>query len=179
MNGAVLLRRATAGDEPRLARLGPAPIREAFGGEFPAAEVDARMAMIYSRSQLRADLADPRQAWFLALASGRAVGFLALREGRAPGCVAGPRPVEIARVYVRAAWHGRGPAFALMDAGLVEAEARGAGVLWLQAWERNPKALAFYRAHGFRRVGEVPVKFGGRFLPHLVLVKSLAPAARP
>ena len=35
----------------------------------------------------------------------------------------------------------------------VPARARGARELWLGVWERNARAQAFYRKHGFRKVG--------------------------
>ena len=168
------IRRARPADADHLAVLGPATFRETFGNEFPSPAIDARMAVIYAPDRLRMDLADPAQAWFMALAGEEPIGFLALGCGSAPDCVAGSRPMELSRLYLRVDWHGRGPAFALMQAGLDEAAARGVGTLWLQAWERNPKALAFYRAHGFRRAGDVPVSFAGQELPHVVLVRSLS-----
>lgn len=174
MSSAFDLRRARPADAETLAWLGPDTFKEAFGDEFPAAVIAARMNAVYEPGRLAKDLADAAQAWFLAEAGGTAIGFLALQEGPGPAPVAGERPMELARVYVRAAWHGRGPAFALMDAGIAEAGQRGADVLWLQAWERNAKALAFYRAHGFLRAGTVAVTFAGRSLPHLVLTRRLS-----
>lgn len=167
------IRRALPTDAGNLAVLGPATFRETFGNEFPRSAIDARMAVIYAPDRLRTDLADSDQTWFVALAGEEIIGFLALGSESAPDCVAGPRPMELSRLYLRGEWHGRGPAFALMEAGLAEAAARGAGTLWLQAWERNSKALAFYRAHGFRRSGEVCVSFAGQELPHVVMVRSL------
>jgi ribosomal protein S18 acetylase RimI-like enzyme len=40
-----------------------------------------------------------------------------------------------------------------MHAGLDAARARGARTVWLGVWERNARAMAFYRKHGFARVG--------------------------
>ena len=53
------------------------------------------------------------------------------------------------------AWHGRGVAPILMDAAVSEAAggARGCTAIWLGVWERNPRAQAFYRKHGFVPVG--------------------------
>lgn len=176
MSGSVYtIRRARPADADVLSKLGPTTFRETFGNEFPAAAIDARMALVYAPERLRLDLGDPWQAWFLAQAGESTIGFLALGGGTAPDCVSGPGPLELSRLYLRADWHGRGPAFALMETGLEEAAARGAGTLWLQAWERNAKALAFYRAHGFRQVGNVPVPFASRELPHAVLVRPVLP----
>jgi ribosomal protein S18 acetylase RimI-like enzyme len=171
------IRRAAPADAPVLAWLGPALFRETFGAEFPPEVIAERMASTYARGRLEVELADPDQAWFLALAGQDPVGFLALREGPAPGFAPDPRAFEISRLYVLAAWHGRGPGFTLMEAGLGEAAERSAGTVWLQAWERNAKALAFYRAHGFRRIGEITVDLAGIVLPHLLLARTM-PAAR-
>ncbi|MBI4913435.1 MAG: GNAT family N-acetyltransferase [Acidobacteria bacterium] len=167
------IRPAGPGDERILAKLGPETFQEAFGDAFPRSFIQERMALAYAPDRLALDLADLRQAWFLAESGAEAVGFLSLAEGTPPGCVVEPGPLELSRLYVRGAWQGRGPAFALMEAGLGEARRRRAGSLWLQAWERNPRALAFYRAHGFREAGRVIVRFGGEELPHLVLVRRL------
>jgi GNAT superfamily N-acetyltransferase len=160
-------------DAAALTVLGPETFRAAFGMAFPPAFIDERMGVIYGFGRLREDLADPSQAWFLAEAAGEGVGFLALAGGPAPGCVGEAAPIELSRLYVRDAWQGHGPAFALMDAGIEEALARRARTLWLQAWEQNPKALAFYRAHGFHEAGRTIVAFGGAHLPHLVLTRPL------
>jgi diamine N-acetyltransferase len=40
-----------------------------------------------------------------------------------------------------------------MDAVVGEARTRGAQTLWLGVWERNARAIAFYRKRGFQDVG--------------------------
>jgi ribosomal protein S18 acetylase RimI-like enzyme len=169
------IRRAVSSDAKALAALGPATFIEAFGDEFPADAIQARMAAVYSRPRLQRDLTDPAYAWFMALEQENALGFLVLHWAPVPDCVAGPRPLELARVYVRKAWPGRGPAFALMEAGLNAARNMGAETLWLQAWEHNPRALAFYQAHGFRRAGAIEVSLGGKTIAHLILVRPMVP----
>jgi ribosomal protein S18 acetylase RimI-like enzyme len=43
---------------------------------------------------------------------------------------------------------------------LGRAKAAGAATLWLGVWERNPRALAFYRKWGFDVVGEHTFNLG-------------------
>ena len=69
--------------------------------------------------------------------------------------------MELKRLYVVRAWQGQGVAQALMDAALDAARARDAQTLWLGVWERNPRAVAFYRKYGFTRVGEHAFVLGG------------------
>jgi ribosomal protein S18 acetylase RimI-like enzyme len=42
---------------------------------------------------------------------------------------------------------------ALMAGVIQRARRRGATSLWLGVWERNARAQAFYRRHGFGKVG--------------------------
>jgi ribosomal protein S18 acetylase RimI-like enzyme len=55
---------------------------------------------------------------------------------------------------VHADAHGRGVAQALMEHVLGRAAPLDADVAWLGVWERNPRAIAFYRKQGFEAVGE-------------------------
>jgi ribosomal protein S18 acetylase RimI-like enzyme len=68
--------------------------------------------------------------------------------------ISGERPVEIQRFYVDASHHGAGLAHHLMAQVVARAEAAASTVLWLGVWERNPRAMAFYRKWGFDVVAE-------------------------
>ena len=40
-----------------------------------------------------------------------------------------------------------------MNASIREAKQRGYDSLWLGVWEKNPRAIEFYKKWGFREVG--------------------------
>ena len=62
-------------------------------------------------------------------------------------------PIELARFYLDATFHGHGFAQQLMAAALDEARRRSAGTVWLGVWEKNLRTTAFYRKAGFIDVG--------------------------
>jgi ribosomal protein S18 acetylase RimI-like enzyme len=64
------------------------------------------------------------------------------------------------RFYFDQAWVGRGLAQPLMAAVKAAAIRRGAAFLWLTVWERNPRAIAFYRKSGFGVVGSTTFEVG-------------------
>ncbi len=76
--------------------------------------------------------------------AGTVVGFAACKVSGA-----GPEAPEreLASMYVRRAFHGSGIADRLFDVAVGD----GPCVLWVA--ERNPRAIAFYRKHGFRLDG--------------------------
>ena len=167
------IRPATSHDVDSLAELGPRTFQEAFGALLPSEVIAERMAVAYEPLRLTKDLADPNQAWFVAEVEEGLVGFISLRAGQAPDCVITPLPMELQRLYVAQPWHGRGPGLALLSAGQKEARGRQHQSLWLQAWEANPRALAFYLKQGFVTVGTQVVVLAGRELLHLVMTKTL------
>lgn len=81
------------------------------------------------------------------------VGYAQVHDVEAPECVTGRAPLELARFYLDRAWQGTGLAARLMGAVLRVAGERSARTIWLGVWERNPRAIAFYRKQGFADVG--------------------------
>jgi ribosomal protein S18 acetylase RimI-like enzyme len=86
-------------------------------------------------------------------AGARLVAYVQLRLDAASPAIPGERPIEVQRFYVDASHHGTGLAHRLMAHALARAEALGAAMVWLGVWERNQRALAFYRKWGFDVVG--------------------------
>jgi ribosomal protein S18 acetylase RimI-like enzyme len=155
----IRIRGAAAADAPRLSRLGATTFRETFEGENTPEDMARYLAEAFTPERQAAEIADPAGVVLLAECgepSGGAelVGYAHLVSGPAPAAVRGAAPVELKRLYVARAWHGRGVAQALMDAALAAAGGRGAGTLWLGVWEHNARAVAFYAKYGFTRVGE-------------------------
>lgn len=56
-------------------------------------------------------------------------------------------------LYVDPSWQRRGVGTALNRAALDEIASRGAALAWLDVLGTNAKALAFYRALGWREIG--------------------------
>ena len=75
------------------------------------------------------------------------------RWGKPPSCVVAEAPGEIQRLYVARDCHGKGIAHDLMNACVDEMKTHRSDVVWLGVWERNPRAIAFYKKFGFLEVG--------------------------
>lgn len=174
------VRRATIADVARLSDLAAATFRETFEGENTPEDMARYLAEAFTPDRQAAEITDPAGTVLLAERRGKSgnselVGYVHLVAGRAPAAVRGPAPLELKRLYVARAWHGRGVAQALMDAALDAARARGAETLWLGVWERNPRAVAFYAKYGFARVGEHAFVLGADEQTDWVLARPLSP----
>ena len=147
------IRSATHDDVPSLTIFGARIFRETFGPYNRPEDLAAYLDDAYSEDRQRSELDDPARSTLIADSASGIVGFAQLRAAYTPDCVSGPAPIELLRFYVDPQWHGRGLAPVLMDAVLAQAQARHARTLWLGVWERNPRAIAFYRKRGFQDVG--------------------------
>jgi ribosomal protein S18 acetylase RimI-like enzyme len=148
----VTIRRATPADAAALAALALETFVDAFGADNRPEDIGAYTSAEFGEAQQRRELSDPNIVTLLV----DGVAYAQLR--RTPDSPHGE--VELARFYVHRGHHGRGVAQALMDSVIDHARNLGATRLWLGVWERNARAIAFYRKCGFVQCGTQPFLLG-------------------
>jgi len=171
------IRTADARDHDLLARLGARTFRETFASDNTPEDMSDYLAKAFGPDRQAAELADPGTTFLIAESTGETVGYARLKLGPAPDCIQGLHPVEIARLYSAAAWIGRGVGAALMRACLERAGRLMCDVVWLDVWEKNPRAIAFYRRWGFVEVGTQDFVLGTDVQHDLLMQKRVDPEA--
>ena len=173
MTVGLVIRGAEPSEAAVLADLMSRTFRDAFGADNRPEDLARYLAASYGEAIQAAELRDPRITTLLALLHGVPVGYAQVRRGSyLPACVTSPEPVELWRFYLEQAWIGRGLARPLMEAVESVASARGR-TLWLGVWERNARAIRFYRKVGFVEVGSHVFHVGGDPQTDLIMVRSL------
>ena len=61
--------------------------------------------------------------------------------------------LEIERIYVSKEFQGEGLGRCLMEKAISTAIRRKKKYVWLGVWEKNEKALRFYKRNGFYQIG--------------------------
>jgi ribosomal protein S18 acetylase RimI-like enzyme len=182
---AVTLRTATPADAAPLAAFAAAAFHDTYGPTSRAADVAAYVDAHFAPALQHAELADPATTTWLAEHAGAVIGYAQLR--RRPGWPDAARwdhappaapHVELARLYVDRAWHGRGLGARLLAAVAAAAADAGAATLWLCAWQGNARAVAFYRRLGFVPVGTATFAMGDEVQHDWVMARPLAAAGR-
>jgi ribosomal protein S18 acetylase RimI-like enzyme len=173
-SGPLTFRLAGPDDAAAVGGFGERSFRETFGPENRPEDMDAYCASTYALERQRAELASADRVTILAEVEGALAGYAQLREGPAPDCVTGPDRIELLRFYVDRRYHGQGIAAALMGQVLEHARRRGRRTIFLAVWERNPRAIAFYRKQGFREVGSQPFQLGQDVQTDVVMERALA-----
>ncbi|MBI5595060.1 MAG: GNAT family N-acetyltransferase [Elusimicrobia bacterium] len=156
----LIIRKAARADAKPLSELAERTFRATFSAANAPENMDSHCRTTYSERIQADEISHPDMVTLLSQAQDALIGFAQLRWGAAPGCVRAESPGEIQRLYLDDAWHGKGAAQGLMDACLAEFRGRGSAVVWLGVWERNPRAIAFYKKFGFNEVGEQVFRLG-------------------
>ena len=158
---APLIRLATLDDVPLLCRLGAATFRETYRAISDPQEVDDYADEHFTPEKVAAWFRKPCARTLLAVVGGAPAGYAHLRHAKVPACVADRKAIELSRLYLLGTAQGIGLGSAMMAAVLAQAAELEARSVWLGAYDRNVRALAFYARHGFARVGTHDFEFGG------------------
>jgi diamine N-acetyltransferase len=160
MQTVIRIRRAEESDAPALSVLAEATFREAFAELNTGENMRLHCAASYGQALQLAEIRELNSETYVAEFNSGLVAYAQLRLDAASPLMLGRRSVEIRRFYVDASHHGTGLAHQLMTHVLARTDAAGYAVLWLGVWERNARALAFYRKWGFEVMGEHTFKVG-------------------
>ncbi|MEA4908540.1 MAG: GNAT family N-acetyltransferase [Anaerolineaceae bacterium] len=167
------IRYATPLDNTLLAHIGAETFFDSFAADNTAENMAAYLAASFSPEKQAAELAIPDSRFLILEAAGQVAGYARVKFGPAPACVAGEKPLEVARFYARKAWIGKGVGARLMQACLAEAQQGGCDVVWLDVWEQNPRAIAFYRKWGFTEVGTQVFPLGDDLQHDLLMARAI------
>ena len=170
------IRVATAEDAALLADLGARTFRDTFGHANTESDMTSYLADAFGADRQAAEIAEPSGVFLIAEVDGATAGYARLRRREAPAGVVGERPVEIVRFYADAPWIGKGIGARLMTASLGLAAEWGCDVVWLDVWEHNPTALAFYERWGFSVVGRQGFLLGEDLQNDLLMARGAVPA---
>lgn len=172
------IRRATTQDAAALAALAEQTFRDTFAAQNSAHNMDLHCRTHYGAAMQAAEIARDDVVTLVAEAAGTLVAYAQLRLSAAPACVPGARPGEIQRFYVDRPWHGQGIAHTFMSACLQALAERACDTVWLGVWEHNPRAIAFYRRHGFVEVGEHCFALGDDLQRDILLARYASAAGK-
>lgn len=149
----VAIRLARQEDIPELRRIAIETQVDTFGAFNTPENMTAYIEQAYDPQQFTRELVEPKSAYYLAWEDGQLLGFARVRVTDEVKAYLGDNTLEIQRLYVVRASHGKGIGKLLMERCLEHARAGKFEWIWLGVWEHNVKAQQFYAAWGFERFG--------------------------
>ncbi|WP_286777207.1 GNAT family N-acetyltransferase [Sphingobacterium sp. UBA2074] len=103
----------------------------------------------FSREKLLAELCHDESEFYFAVLENNVIGYLKINTGQAQTENQSPQALEIERIYVLQEFHGRKVGQLLFEKALDLAQKKAVSFIWLGVWEKNSRAINFYRKNGF------------------------------
>ena len=146
------IRYGTIDDAKMLSELGAKTFYDTFAKDNTPENISLYMKKSFSTEIQLNELSRPDIIFLIAELEDEPVGYAKLKMNSDNESVKGTKVVEIERVYASQAYIGKGVGNELMKACINEARQRGCDSVWLGVWEKNPRAVDFYRKWGFKEV---------------------------
>jgi ribosomal protein S18 acetylase RimI-like enzyme len=123
--------------------------QETFSESNTEENMNNYLAEGFSIEKLTAELTDKNAEFYFAMHGNEIIGYLKLNFGSAQTELKDDKSLEIERIYVLKAYHGKKVGQILYDKAIEVAEQKNVDYVWLGVWEENPRAISFYRKNGF------------------------------
>jgi ribosomal protein S18 acetylase RimI-like enzyme len=154
LNPPLNIRRLSFDDAELLMRLGRETFYDTFTGTCTEEDMAGFLDETFHPQQVQAELTDSDDFFYVAEVDGEALGYLRYKEDyRSFPYMRRWKALEIKRIYVRKAFHGRDVGRVLLEFAMEQASQGNYEVVWLGVWEYNLRARRFYEKHGFSASG--------------------------
>ena len=147
------IRYATPDDAKMLSELGAKTFYDTFAKDNTPEDMALHLKKSFSTEIQFSELSAPDTIYLIAELDQEPIGFAQLVLDSTDPSLKGTKLLEIRRIYAVKEYLGRGVGKELMSACIREAKQRGCDSIWLGVWEKNPRAIAFYKKWGFEEVG--------------------------
>lgn len=112
-------------------------------------DMNAYLQNNLSVEQLAKELMNPQSEFFMVKCNQDYVGYIKLNCGMAQNEFQKDNALEIERLYVLQQYHRQQIGQALFDYAMTIAYKKSVDYVWLGVWEKNLKAISFYKKNGF------------------------------
>jgi ribosomal protein S18 acetylase RimI-like enzyme len=170
----ISITRASPADTKLIQILGRETFVETFAESNTAADMKKYLDESFSDEKVMTELSDPESSFFIAWEGGEPVAYMKLNTGKAQTEGQDETALEIERIYVKAAYHGKKVGQMLYEKALEIAINMKKGYIWLGVWENNPRAISFYRKNGFAEFGKHIFKLGDDEQTDVLMKKIIA-----
>ncbi len=171
----IIIEKVQAADIGQLQRIGKQTFVETFADANTAENMQKYLAEGFAVDKLIAEINNPETEFYFARFSGEVIGYLKINYGSAQTELKDESALEIERIYVLKAYHGKKVGQLLYDKAFDLAAKSKASYLWLGVWEKNTRAINFYTRNGFVEFDQHIFKLGDDEQTDIMMKLEFAP----
>jgi diamine N-acetyltransferase len=128
----------------------------------------------FNYEQLEKELSNVFSEFFFIFLNEELAGYLKVNINDSQSEQTGDESLEIERIYIRNKFQRKGLGKYLIDRATEVAMMQNKKMIWLGVWEKNGKAIDFYRKIGFVQTGAHSFYMGDEEQIDFIMTKTLA-----
>ena len=132
-----------------IAELARETFLQTYGGTSIEEHLAGYVDRHFTEEAIRQELETPEFQFLIVREGETMAGYAKLRRDRQPRGITDTRCLQLERIYILKAFQARGIGQQLIEHIRNMARTAGDRVLWMQVWQQNEQALAFYHKAGF------------------------------
>lgn len=153
--------------------LGRKTFYETFAPHNSEEQIQQYLEESFAEDKLTKELNHPDSLFFIAWEEENPVGYLKVNSGKAQTELQDETSLEIERIYVKSSHHGKKVGQLLYHQAFETAVELKKQYLWLGVWEKNHRAVGFYKKNGFEEFGKHVFRLGDEEQTDLMMKKIL------
>lgn len=143
------IRKVTTNDLDQLQKIGRQTFYETFASGNTEDNMNKYLEEGFSVDKLATELSDNNADFYFVTLDNNVIGYLKINFGQSQTELQDEKAVEIERIYVLKEFHGKKVGQLLLNKAIEIARQKNADYVWLGVWEKNPRAINFYKKNGF------------------------------
>lgn len=145
----VKIRKALLSDIDQLQKIGRQTFEETFSESNSEANMKNYLENGFSKEKINTELNDENSEFHFATLDDKVIGYLKINFGASQTELKDNNALEIERIYVLKEFHGKSIGQLLYNKAIQTAKQKNVEYVWLGVWEKNPRAIRFYKKNGF------------------------------
>lgn len=170
---AINMKRCTLEDSRTLQAIGQETFKQTFEDQNTPESMDAYLEKAFHLKQIEKELSNLSSQFFLVYLNGEATGYLKVNTRDAQSEEMGEDSLEIERIYILNQFQKHGLGKYLFNKVMEIELEYNKKKIWLGVWERNEKAISFYKKVGFVETGAHSFFMGEEEQTDLIMTKRL------
>lgn len=145
----IIIRKATNSDLEVIQEISKQTFIETFATVNTPENLDNYVRENFNSQQIALEINNPESSFYLASLDNKIIGYMKLNFGDSQTEIRSPQAMEIHRIYVLKAFHGKKIGQLLLNEAILIGQKFGVDSIWLGVWEENHKAIEFYSKNDF------------------------------
>jgi len=167
------IKKCTLEDLSRLQEISYETFNETFKEQNSPENMEAYLEKAFNLKQLETELSQRSSQFYFVEIDGETAGYLKVNTDEAQTEEMGDEALEIERIYIRSPFQKQGLGKYLYNKALEVAMEQNKKKIWLGVWEKNEKAIAFYKKMGFVQTGAHSFYMGDEEQTDFIMAKIL------